>query len=127
MPLYEYHCPACGHAFDEVSSFDARRSEVPCPLCKGPAFYRFSVGSVDLESEGATWIKSVTEVVDPDNGPTHREFVRNPNRATMRAWMQETGLRHKEPGEPIRKPRPDMKPLYKQMAEAHRKRMRIEI
>lgn len=35
MPMYSFRCEDCGRQFDELVSF-SRRSEVRCPVCKGP-------------------------------------------------------------------------------------------
>ncbi len=32
MPLYDYHCPDCGHRFEEFRPM-AERDHAPCPKC----------------------------------------------------------------------------------------------
>lgn len=127
MPVYEYRCHTCGHVFDEVSSFSSRKTETPCPLCQGKAFYQFSVGGVDNASEAPAWLKDTIQVVDPEGGPVHTEFIRNPTRENYHRWLNATGLRHKESGEPTRPAQYDTSKLRKEMVEAHIKRHRIEI
>ena len=41
MPLYEYHCPACNHRFDELQPMSATSAE--CPVCEQPARRAISV------------------------------------------------------------------------------------
>jgi len=47
MPIYEYHCSACGERFDRLTS-TAERSAVSCPRCNGNRVERllsaFAVG-----------------------------------------------------------------------------------
>ncbi len=33
MPLYEYRCQACGHAFETLRGLHERDEEVACPRC----------------------------------------------------------------------------------------------
>ncbi len=33
MPLYEYHCRACGKRFDEMRRMAERLNAPPCPTC----------------------------------------------------------------------------------------------
>ncbi len=33
MPLYEYHCRACGKRFDEMRRRAERLQAPPCPVC----------------------------------------------------------------------------------------------
>ncbi len=33
MPLYEYHCPKCGHDFDELVRFSEVDKIPTCPNC----------------------------------------------------------------------------------------------
>lgn len=33
MPIYEYHCLQCGHAFEEIRNMDERDKEAVCPQC----------------------------------------------------------------------------------------------
>lgn len=50
MPIYEYTCPECGHAFEELvrSSGDADRQK--CPKCGKKARRRLSVFSASVAS-----------------------------------------------------------------------------
>ncbi len=44
MPLYEYSCPSCGHAFEELArSADADKAK--CPKCGAKARRQLSVFS----------------------------------------------------------------------------------
>ncbi len=35
MPIYEYVCPACGHAFEELVRSQREAQRVACPKCGG--------------------------------------------------------------------------------------------
>ena len=41
MPLYEYHCPTCGHKFEKLQSMNATGAD--CPQCEQPAKKAISV------------------------------------------------------------------------------------
>jgi putative FmdB family regulatory protein len=34
MPIFEFHCPSCGHDFEELILSQARVSDLTCPKCK---------------------------------------------------------------------------------------------
>jgi putative FmdB family regulatory protein len=54
MPLYEYVCKKCGHAFEELQKV----SDPPlktCPKCRGRVEKRISAGGFQLK--GAGWYK----------------------------------------------------------------------
>lgn len=127
MPVYQYRCEACAYIFDDISTYELRKAELPCPACGGITHYTFAVGNVDLESERPDWLRSTTEVVDPDGGPVHREFIANPTRENYRRWLKVTGLRPKEAGEPTKPTERDTGRLRQKMVENYRKRQRIEI
>ncbi len=51
MPIYEYLCTKCGHAFDEIQKF----SDPPlqkCPKCKGKVEKKMSAPSFQLKGTG---------------------------------------------------------------------------
>jgi putative FmdB family regulatory protein len=50
MPLYEYLCPACGHAFDRLQRVDA--PDPACPACGQTASRRVSRTSFRLKGSG---------------------------------------------------------------------------
>ena len=45
MPIYEYTCPKCGFAFEELIRSAAGRDKVKCPKCAAKAKRQFSVFS----------------------------------------------------------------------------------
>ncbi len=57
MPIYDFHCPACGHTFEQLAKMD----ETPaCPACAAPQTERqfsFSAGI----STGKTQGRSIKE------------------------------------------------------------------
>jgi putative FmdB family regulatory protein len=44
MPIYEYRCGACGHAFDALEKMSAS-ADKECPACQGPASRQISTPS----------------------------------------------------------------------------------
>jgi len=36
MPIYEYRCDECGHAFEMIRSVSQSDQELHCPICKSP-------------------------------------------------------------------------------------------
>ena len=81
--------------------------------------------------DDAKWIREVLEVVDKRGRELEtKEFLHNPTRTNMKAWMKARGLRHMEPGE--EKPKPvddsyDRARRLKFMAEQHAKRNALEV
>lgn len=96
MPLYDYQCRACSHAFEDMAPVAG--PDPVCPRCGGGVERLVSVGGGYRED--ADWIASVLDVVDKEDGAAHvRAFAAEPNRTTYRAWMRGEGLRPLEPGE----------------------------
>lgn len=54
MPLYEYRCSACGHAFEHLAATSSSRPGA-CPTC----------GSRKLEKQFSTFSASVAAPSDP--------------------------------------------------------------
>jgi putative FmdB family regulatory protein len=52
LPLYEYHCTACGYKFEKIQSFSAK-PETECPKCQGVLIR--PVTAPALRFEGAGW------------------------------------------------------------------------
>ncbi|MFQ6079695.1 MAG: zinc ribbon domain-containing protein [Thermodesulfobacteriota bacterium] len=40
MPIYEYGCSECGHAFEMIRSASETDPELQCPVCKSPRVNR---------------------------------------------------------------------------------------
>ncbi|NIS60118.1 MAG: zinc ribbon domain-containing protein [Proteobacteria bacterium] len=40
MPIYEYGCSDCGHAFEMIRSVSEGDREFQCPICKSPKVTR---------------------------------------------------------------------------------------
>jgi putative FmdB family regulatory protein len=43
MPIYEYACTSCSHAFDRLRSISRMDDEAPCPECGGDSQRQLSV------------------------------------------------------------------------------------
>lgn len=51
LPLYDFRCRECGHAFTELVTWE-RRGEVRCPECGGAAEPRVSAFAIGSGSGG---------------------------------------------------------------------------
>ena len=51
MPIYEYGCPKCGHAFDLIQKHDDP-STVPCPECGAKAKRKVSSPALQFKGSG---------------------------------------------------------------------------
>ena len=51
MPLYEYKCDACGHAFEKIVKFSDPPLEA-CPKCSGPVQKLFSSPAIQFKGSG---------------------------------------------------------------------------
>lgn len=52
MPIYEYHCDACDHDFEEWHKHADDIQHVPCPECKSDAHRVISNTSFQLKGGG---------------------------------------------------------------------------
>lgn len=50
MPVYEYHCVACGKTEDHVRPYEYRLDPLECRSCRGTMVYRFA-GTVHQAGE----------------------------------------------------------------------------
>lgn len=56
MPIYEYQCSACGHAFDALQKMsDAPLSE--CPACHKPALQK-KISAAGFRLSGGGWYET---------------------------------------------------------------------
>jgi len=50
MPMYEYHCPVCGHEFEVLQRMGEGNEKVKCPNCDTPRpqkkFSTFAAGGI---------------------------------------------------------------------------------
>jgi putative FmdB family regulatory protein len=55
MPLYEYQCTKCNHAFNEILKIDDRNEPTinPCPNCKETQCIQSIMGAANLVSPNA--------------------------------------------------------------------------
>jgi putative FmdB family regulatory protein len=56
MPIYEYHCPQCGHRFERLVPASAEADAQACAACGAPGARRlistFAVGRAAAASRG---------------------------------------------------------------------------
>ena len=64
MPIYEYRCDTCEHAFEMIRSVSESDQGLNCPICKGPKVSRLM--SVFSSSQGQNTSSSGTA---PSCGP----------------------------------------------------------
>ncbi len=68
MPLYEYQCDACGHAFEVIQKFSDAPIET-CPKCGGTVHKLMS--SPAIQFKGTGWY--VTDYAKKDGGAAAKE------------------------------------------------------
>lgn len=56
MPIYEYQCSDCGHAFDELQKMDADPL-VECPKCAQPSLVKL-VSAPSFRLKGSGWYET---------------------------------------------------------------------
>lgn len=130
MPVYDYICEKCGTTIETVRGIDV--DEIKCHRCGGEAHRIISLRSHNTFNEDAGWIKDVLEVVDKKGKePETKEFLRNPTRSNMKAWMKARGLRHMDQGEEKERPeivnKVDRERRLKFMLDRHMKRTALEV
>ena len=122
----DFECQYCGRVHEAFVHSDKEFDS--CPVCGFAARKIITVGTVHCGNEDATWLKSVTEVVDKEGGAASQEFIKNPTRTNYKRWMKAEGLRPLEPGEkPSKPPSVDEREVQKQVWEKYRERNRMEI
>ncbi|EGJ51776.1 FmdB family zinc ribbon protein [Desulfocurvibacter africanus] len=101
MPLYDFHCEACGHEAELLFPISACPESMPCEECQGGTLRKvISLGRASVLREEAPWLRDVLTVVDKDsNAPHVRQFLQDPTRGNYKAWLQGEGLRPVESGE----------------------------
>ena len=132
MPvIYDFECRS-KHVTEHMVHW--KQKKVSCSVCGKQAKRIISNGRVNMTQETPSWLPSVLDVVDPTDKRSHvQEFVRNPNRATYKAWMKGEGIRpldHTEHGGPPvakRPDAPDMSGVVHDLLKRHRERSRVEV
>ena len=127
MPIYDFECECCGNVAEHIARIE--EEILACESCGAQAHRIISLTGVHCANQDAEWIRSIVEVVDKESNEPHiAEFRKNPNRTTLRNFMQKQGIRHLEPGEGPTKPDPpNMEKINREVWDKHQKRMRLEI
>ena len=127
MPLYLYRCEECGEELDHACKMDSRPAFIVCAVCDAKMIQAPALGAI-LGDE-ATWLKSVTEVVNRDGGPHCQRFLKDPSRSNYRAWMKGENLRPMEPGESTwkRPPKRDRRKVVNEVMKMRQQRKAITI
>ena len=132
MIISDFECKRCKKVHEAIVSNTATKHN--CPICGRPAKRIISLGKVYTGNQDADWIKSVVDVVDKESPRQHvRDFVKNPNRETYKAWMKGEGIKpmdyteHGAPPVARKPPDPDLSGLTQRLVERHRERNRLEV
>lgn len=128
MILKDYECELCGEVMEEFVDSKNIPDTMYCPICNGVTHKIVSMSQTSPID--AAWINTVLEVVDKDSDKPHcKEFLRHPNRANYKAWMQGEGLRPLEPGEKPKKvdKKARKKKIKKKLIHNYREREAISI
>lgn len=129
MPLYDRECPDCGHVFEVIEPIELEQA-IQCPKCWSVTRRIISAGRCFTGNEDAEWVRSVTEVVakGADADRHDRRFLAsNKTKQDLKRWMTAKGLRHLEPGEPLKPKQPDMSGAAERIMRMRQERRRIEI
>ena len=129
MPIYDFECESCHNRFEVIEPMD-RLSPRNCPLCACVSRRIISSTGCFTGNNDAAWVRSVTDVVakGEDADAHDRRFLKSgKTKADLKAWMKAKGLRHLEPGEPLKPKGPDMSDAADKIMRMRRDRGRIEI
>jgi putative FmdB family regulatory protein len=129
MPVYDYQCVECSYRFEVIEPWDDDMPRV-CLKCGEVAQRIISASGCFTGNNDAAWVRSVTEVVakGADSDAHDRRFLKSgKTKADLKAWMKAKGLRHLEPGEPLKPRKPDMSDAAEKIMRMRRDRGRIEI
>lgn len=130
MIAADFQCPS-GHITEAFCHW--KQKKIVCK-CGKKAKRIITMGGVNTANDTPPWLKSVVDVVDKTSHKSHvREFVKNPNRKTYKAWMKGEGIRpldHTEHGGPPvyhQPPETDTARVREEVARRHFERKRIEL
>jgi len=137
LRLYDYECRHCGKIKEILTDSD-ETDIIPC-LCGGNAHRIISAPGVHLGNQDAKWIReSAAALIDREvalksKDPLERKLATNPDRASVKAYMKQKGLRYYENEKgapPVYKKPPEIdtrsigEAVYKKFRKEHR---RIEV
>ena len=82
MPIYEYHCLACGHEFELLQKFSDPPLE-KCPSCPGTVQKRISRSAFHLKGNG--WYVTDYARKSSQNGKSQTEHTTESNKTESAA------------------------------------------
>ena len=124
MPVYDFQCKACGFIKEYIMSIkDSEELGCTCRKCCGDMDKIISASKQYCGNDDASWLKSVTEVVDPTTGRAASEFSKNPTRSNYKAWMKESGIRPLENNEQMRPPPVNLEKAHEEVQRKHHERL----
>lgn len=138
MPIYDFECEKCGKVKEHILSVREMEQEgklyyVTCPdqKCNGRARHIITMSGQHVGNQDASWVRTIADIIPKDaTADKHdRQFLKSAmTKKDLKTWMSGKGLRHLEPGEKPRKPKPpNMERINKKLTENLIKRNRIEI
>lgn len=129
MPVYDYECYECEHRFEVIES-PSQQAARSCPECGKASRRIISAGRCFTGNNEAAWVKTVQDVVakGEDADAHDRRFLSSGmTKNDLKRWMKAKGLRHLEPGEPTKPPKPDTSWVPERIMQMRRERRRIEV
>ncbi len=104
MPIYEYECAACGHAFDAIQSFK-EDALIDCPVCKERALKKL-VSASAFHLKGSGWY--VTDFKNPappktDKPEKNKEAGANKEIETDKGSSKDVQLKDSQASKPVAK------------------------
>jgi putative FmdB family regulatory protein len=123
MPVYDYECRKCGKIEEKILTIKQHEKDHFICICGGYMNPIISASGQYCSNDDATWLKSVTEVVDPTSGIAASEFYKNPSRSNYKAWMKESGIRPLERNEKMRPDPVNLDKVHDEVQRKHHERM----
>lgn len=136
MILADFECRRCHHVHETLCERD--QAGAKCPKCGGKAKRIITLAGVYLGNQDAKWVReSAAALIDREvalksRDPLERKLATNPDRSSVREYMNRKGLRHfeNEKGAPPvwHKPQdPDVRKLGDEAYKRHQDRKAIEV
>jgi len=124
MPVYDFECSECGFVTEKIMTIkESDELGFDCKECGGDMNKIISASGQYCGNDDASWLKSVTDVVDPSTGHAAAQFYGNPTRSNYKSWMKESGIRPMENGERMKPRSINMDKAHDEVMRKHHQRM----
>ena len=127
MPIeHDYECDKCGKVTEAIRHWSV--NSINCK-CGGRAIKNFAVGKGASRNQDATWLKSISEVIDPEStNPADIAMRKDPTRDNYRRFLKSNGLRPMDHGEkPINREPFDHDRHTEKVMQRFQKGRRVEV